>query len=982
MDLSSPWKDHSKHIFVLTAAGKPIFSRHGSEGDATAIMTVISAVVGRTLDTADPIKVINAGHTLFVFSLRGPFVLVAVSRTGETVHALSEQLRAIHSTIIMTLTSRIETRLRERPGLDVRQSLGGPGTRSQFLNIVRNSNRYPSLWLDAIPILTLPASVKSRITSILSSASQKSGAGSGLVYAILLAGTTVVAWAQTRNKEYALKPHDTFLLSNLVQSSAALRLADSWIPVCMPSLDDTGFLHAFISYLGAVNVPMAMTARTASNGSGSGPSGLLNGGGGPGAPRASMPPSMLAGRMGMPQQQQPHLQQQRSLPGGAAGSAGVNAIGPARMATVSSPAVTGGSSSFSKPNNTATGTADDNHNNHPATTPLSARERGETAYSDDADDDDADDEEHGNSSRKNSQNKGASVGLGLTAVDPLIAERMNRDKDLDDDVDVDGSNNNNRDEETIEGAIDAALDGYENGESTIGRKGDDEADDEDDDNDSVTEPPPAALPPLTSPRHRPSISLVGGGGAGRSSRSASLALGGAATAAGSEDKTLKEAAAAAGEEDDDDKDAAGGALLLEQTEEVGDESALTASPAATTSGAKAAGSSSSSSSSSSSAPDSQSSLYKEGAALPLSASNQSLAEQQQGGDDDEGAEPGGEEEGESPDRTRSTDSSPKKPSSSSSSPASPAPAVSVAGARSASGENRSASASPATVSRAASVATSNPAAASSSSSSSVAGSTVAASVSTARTAKDAAAAAAAASAVHIAHEPPGVFLVLLSSDGSGGNVEALASRKQALVSQLHESQSIACVMRALAAATATAHVGGAGGSGVGGAGGPAGWLLSAAGAAFSTSSGSSGSSLHGGGAGTGGGIGDFPPSAYSINGLLHFIYLWKPWRQYTMSRFAGPLGEYSQRKALLRAYQVIYDRLTSTNPPLRHAVSTFGGWDGCIGHIAGIHTTSAIMLCAFDPSVTADKVTVLTEKLAKAVKKDHDKLLLPSPGVL
>jgi hypothetical protein len=58
------WKDHSKHVFVLTSAGKPVFSRYGNEMEQTAITSVITAIVGRTLDTADPIKCVGVGATV------------------------------------------------------------------------------------------------------------------------------------------------------------------------------------------------------------------------------------------------------------------------------------------------------------------------------------------------------------------------------------------------------------------------------------------------------------------------------------------------------------------------------------------------------------------------------------------------------------------------------------------------------------------------------------------------------------------------------------------------------------------------------------------------------------------------------------------------------------------------------------------------------------------------------------------------------
>jgi len=129
------------------------------------------------------------------------------------------------------------------------------------------------------------------------------------------------------------------------------------------------------------------------------------------------------------------------------------------------------------------------------------------------------------------------------------------------------------------------------------------------------------------------------------------------------------------------------------------------------------------------------------------------------------------------------------------------------------------------------------------------------------------------------------------------------------------------------------------------------------------------------------GVGDYAASAYSIPGVLHFVYTWKALRQYTMTRFPPQLAEYVQRKALLRAYQHVLDCLVATTPPVRHAISTYYGLES-VGHVAGIHTTNAILLAAFDPTVVPDKVAAALEKLAKAVRRDHDKLLMPSPSAL
>jgi hypothetical protein len=186
-------------------------------------------------------------------------------------------------------------------------------------------------------------------------------------------------------------------------------------------------------------------------------------------------------------------------------------------------------------------------------------------------------------------------------------------------------------------------------------------------------------------------------------------------------------------------------------------------------------------------------------------------------------------------------------------------------------------------------------------------------------------------------------------------------------------------------------------------------------------------------------VGDWLASAYGVPGLLHFVYVWKPWRQYAMARFPAQLAEHAQRKALLRAYAHAHDAVTAggggggvgKGAP-RHFVASFpelagqpfvasfpelagqphgrreprgrggGGAEGGadaggatgpggdvggapppgVATIAAINTTHALLLAAFDASVPHADVPAAMERLAKALRADNDKLLLASPGSL
>lgn len=86
------WLAQKKHIFILSQAGKPIYSRHSAEDKLVTVMGVMQALVSFVQAGNDMIRSVHAGDTNFVFVVKGPLILVTVSRTLESVPQLVLQL--------------------------------------------------------------------------------------------------------------------------------------------------------------------------------------------------------------------------------------------------------------------------------------------------------------------------------------------------------------------------------------------------------------------------------------------------------------------------------------------------------------------------------------------------------------------------------------------------------------------------------------------------------------------------------------------------------------------------------------------------------------------------------------------------------------------------------------------------------------------------------------------------------------------------
>lgn len=65
------WEHNLKHIFVLSAAGKPIFTKHGDEQELVTIFGLIQAVVSIVEDSGDQVQCIKAAGRRIVYLLKG-----------------------------------------------------------------------------------------------------------------------------------------------------------------------------------------------------------------------------------------------------------------------------------------------------------------------------------------------------------------------------------------------------------------------------------------------------------------------------------------------------------------------------------------------------------------------------------------------------------------------------------------------------------------------------------------------------------------------------------------------------------------------------------------------------------------------------------------------------------------------------------------------------------------------------------------------
>jgi len=258
-DSSSIWRGKSKHIFVLSEAGKPIYSLHGEESHLVSLGGIMQALVSFVADNGDSIRSIRTGDSTIVFLVKSPLILVGVSTAGQSSSQLTVQLSYIHSQIISVLTlAQLNRIFDQRRNYDLRRMLSGSERLMTALSSSMDTD--PSYFLSAVRCLPLPSSTRDLVSETII---RFAGKVSDVVFGILIADNQLVTLV--RMKKYFIHPADLHLIFNLINSTESFKHSESWTPLCLPKFDSSGFLHAHVSYLSDNNPACLLLITTDRN---------------------------------------------------------------------------------------------------------------------------------------------------------------------------------------------------------------------------------------------------------------------------------------------------------------------------------------------------------------------------------------------------------------------------------------------------------------------------------------------------------------------------------------------------------------------------------------------------------------------------------------------------------------------------------------------------------------------------------------------
>ncbi|KAF9803813.1 hypothetical protein SFRURICE_013090 [Spodoptera frugiperda] len=217
---------------------------YGNEDKLAGLCGVIQALVSVVEEqNQDILRSISTNDCKAVFLVKGPLILVAVSKSNESETQLVLQLTYAFNQIVSVLTlTQLNRIFEQRRNYDLRRLLSGAERLIDHLLIFMEKD--PAFLLGAVRCLPLPEKARENITNAIQTTCNKIR---DLVFAIMLAGNQLITLV--RMKKYTLHPSDIHLLFNLVRSSESFKTAESWTPICLPKFDSTGFLHGHVSYI-------------------------------------------------------------------------------------------------------------------------------------------------------------------------------------------------------------------------------------------------------------------------------------------------------------------------------------------------------------------------------------------------------------------------------------------------------------------------------------------------------------------------------------------------------------------------------------------------------------------------------------------------------------------------------------------------------------------------------------------------------------
>lgn len=236
------------NIIVLSKAGKPIFSRYGSEEDlmpicgiAQAILATASTVSNQENDD-NGIQFICAKNLKIAFLTVGFVTLIGVSEDEEiTEPFLHLLLEYVYSQVVFTLTDQMQKVFQRTPSFDMRGLLGA--TERVLDGLLLNT---ASLITGGVEVFPLDPLLRNHVSDVICNSTKHIPE---TLLVILVVKNKLVTMLQS--KRHRIHTMDLQLILNFLLHQPGLLDNESWIPICLPNFESSRYVYAYINRIEA-----------------------------------------------------------------------------------------------------------------------------------------------------------------------------------------------------------------------------------------------------------------------------------------------------------------------------------------------------------------------------------------------------------------------------------------------------------------------------------------------------------------------------------------------------------------------------------------------------------------------------------------------------------------------------------------------------------------------------------------------------------
>lgn len=282
-----------KHFFILSSAGKPIYSLHGQDNVILGYMGIITTIISAFNQGAQcNLRSVRAGNDCKICVLdKSPILLVAISKIGHEFmdsddSILESQLNTLHSYLISILSQpAIDRAFHNRMNYDLRRVLTpldfynldalcmsmtyglppdeiyDPDTSLELYMGKLFSSSQPNIKITnttrkrLLRAMTACRKMAKRPSSLPSPAmmpfnSVKPTLGDDLLFSLITTDTFKII-SYGRPPRHTLCNDDLRILFSTIESTRAQKShhydEDLWVPLCMPKFNSSGFLYVHVS---------------------------------------------------------------------------------------------------------------------------------------------------------------------------------------------------------------------------------------------------------------------------------------------------------------------------------------------------------------------------------------------------------------------------------------------------------------------------------------------------------------------------------------------------------------------------------------------------------------------------------------------------------------------------------------------------------------------------------------------------------------